>query len=358
MKASIFEIITSKSVTNNEKRIQRLPAKMKRLAAGTLAGSLVAGMLFMAGCDEMKSMEQIYPKEVVEMLEDNGFTSKDYDAKKEEFMAEQDEYNLAPELQVVPEKWFVEKLGVPEEDVKDRLFCSLVAFLGDDLYLGAMYFPEGGVTENGQWRAYTHPTLTGYSYDPVIYQALFKYPLDSKTARALKNAFQSNDVVCNPVDSGMTEYEYGKEEGVVRKDRINNFVARYLLDAILTTKEPILESGEFRRYVCISQTDRTQVLDDFLYNRGPCETFSGSGFFFGNNGSKWILYSLGGTKDIRVGEYNGEKIEYDAGYVTTSGIKMGDLDYVAHYYTTTGADKLFHQASEWVDKSPEKVNEK
>lgn len=358
MKISILKTIAVRIFFNDEKMGQTLSPKLKKLATSALAGSLIAGMLFMAGCDELKSMEQIYPKEVVEMLEDNGFTSKDYDSKKAQFMAEQDEYNLAPWLQVVPEKWFVEKLGVPEDAVKDRLFCSLVAFLGDDLYLGAIYFPEGGVTENGQWKEYIYPTRTEYAYYPIIYQALFKYSLDSKTAHALKKALQSNDVVCNPTDSGLTEYEYGEEEGVVRKDRINNFVARYLLDAILTTKEPILESGEFRTYVCMGQGEDTRVLDDFLYGRGPCETFSGSGFFFGNNGSKWILYSMGGTKHTLEGEYNGEKIEYTTSYMTTSGVKMGDLDYVAHYYTTTGWVQLVDQAATWLDKSPELVNEK
>lgn len=209
----------------------KLTPKLKKWATSALAGSLVAGMLFMAGCDEMKSMEQIYPKEVVEMLEDNGFSSKDYDSKKEEFL-NTDPGDLDCGLDIVPHDYYKEKFGLTDQEIRDWVVLGNIYFADGDMYLVAFYSPTIEKLQQDQMKAKV-----------AEISALFRVSLDETTYQALIDASNSKDVISST--KAMDETKYFEEtldiweetRSPKRVDKINNYAFRVLLHNVLNSKK-------------------------------------------------------------------------------------------------------------------------
>ncbi len=251
----------------------------KAIVAGILAGSLVAAMLFLGSCANMKSMEQIYPQSVVQMLEENGYTSQDYDAKKQEFL-NADPGNLDCGLQIVPHNYYKERFGLTDQEISERVFGAEVFFVDNSLYVAGKYVPTleklGIVKEGEDWN--NNPdVLDTLSWYPSVIGTLFKYDLEPEVYEALKSAYTATDRVSNGKTIDKDKYTnqvFGRKEIIkgekimTREDRVNNFQYRYLLDTILSSYTPTVLGSEVYNatsaYYVRNNKDDTTVIDKYM----------------------------------------------------------------------------------------------
>ena len=256
----------------------------KAIVAGILAGSLVAAMLFLGSCANMKSMEQIYPQSVVQMLEENGYTSQDYDAKKQEFL-NADPGNLDCGLQIVPHNYYKERFGLTDQEISERVFGGEVFCVDNSLYVTGRYVPTleklGIVKEGEDWN--NNPdVLDILSRDPSVIGTLFKYDLEPEVYEALKSAYTATDRVSNGKTIDKDKYTnqvFGRKEIIkgekimTREDRVNNFQYRYLLDGILSSYTPAVLGSEVYKgaafYYVRNNKDDVAVCDVFMISGYP-----------------------------------------------------------------------------------------
>ena len=238
----------AKVLEDFKKKGKKLSPKLKKWATSALAGSLVAAMLFLGSCANMKSMEQIYPRSVVQMLEDNGYTSQDYDTKKQEFL-NANPADLDCGLQIVPHNYYKEKFGLTDQEISDRVLGRGVYFVNGSLYLGAQYVPTfeklGMIKEGEDWNL-NREVLSRIKGHPIIIGTLFRYDLEPEVYEAIKSAYTKTDKVINSKRIDEDKYSYptydnntilnGKK--MAREDFENNFQYRYLLNSILTSYTP------------------------------------------------------------------------------------------------------------------------
>lgn len=276
----------AKVLEDFKKKGKKLSPKLKKWATSALAGSLVAAMLFLGSCANMKSMEQIYPRSVVQMLEDNGYTSQDYDTKKQEFLSEDaDMLNLAPELQVVPEQYYIDKFGASAEEVNNRAFQSFACLTSDALLIGVKYYPSEEVLGEPKW---TKVDNLYWRYNDQVLCTLFKYELDKTILNAIKNSKFPIDYIYNTKEITRQDKElYREQHKIVREDRGNNFQYRYLLDSICRTQTPIIMAESWGYNTSVYAKER--IVDDFCKMRYNEQL----GLYTGTYGDTCYGYFLG-----------------------------------------------------------------
>lgn len=256
----------------------------KAIVTSALAGSLVAAMLFLGSCANMKSMEQIYPQSVVQMLEENGYTSQDYDAKKQEFL-NADPGNLDCGLQIVPHNYYKERFGLTDQEISERVFGAEVFFVDNSLYVAGKYVPtleKLGIAKEGEdWNKNPEILGTVRGQLPTTVSTLFKYDLEPEVYEALKSAYTATDRVSNgkTIDKDKyTNQAYGSTAIIngkilIRRDRVNNFQYRYLLDGILSSYTPTVLGEDAHLsidgYYARNNKDDVAVCDVFMISGYP-----------------------------------------------------------------------------------------
>lgn len=262
-------------LTDFKKKGKALSPKLKKWATCALAGSLVAGMLFLNSCASMKSMQQIYPQEVVSMLEENGFSSKDYDAKKQEFL-NANPADLDCGLQIVPYKYYRDRFGLTDQEISERVLGAEVFFVDGSLYLGAQYLPtfeqQGLVKEGEDWNKNSQLLSRINHTSGEIIGTLFKYDLEPELYKALMSAYSAQNIVTNNKSINKDEYATAYriyaypdsfDKKLIREDKLNNFAYRYLLNNILSSYDPqIISEGAYYHMSGIVDTNDERVKKD------------------------------------------------------------------------------------------------
>lgn len=193
-----------KTVEEMKKKGQKLTPELKKLLTKALAGSLVAGMLFMAGCAN-NGVYQTYSIGVARKLD-----NADYQAA----MVDYDTNTEIANLQIVPEEYYMEKTGLARDDLyKWSTLNNFFTTEGGSLYLSCTVYNT--ILEDG-----------------LVLSTLFKYDIGStlcdELAKSIKTQVYSDPSSGTCVTpTGLT----GKIEFYTNK--FSMFAFRYLLDWII-----------------------------------------------------------------------------------------------------------------------------
>lgn len=182
-----------KTVEEMKKKGQKLTPNLKKLLTKALAGSLVAGMLFvnMVGCDFEKNvtnMNQLFPEVIAtEMSNDPEYNLDAYNSKKEEFMQARRPHQVHLMFDDLPNQYFMDKYNIDEDEAKKRTMLCDWFCTDKELYIGGMYIDDELNSEE--------ITILGKKTErELVYKVLFKYELDEEIINSLINCDQKGSV--------------------------------------------------------------------------------------------------------------------------------------------------------------------
>lgn len=227
-----------KTVEEMKKKGQKLTPELKKLLTKALAGSLVAGMLFMAGCAKTP-VEQAYSRDIAKLIDSVDYEEKlneynDYRAEiQRRIDGEDNNYQTVAgdaetsnpfntpidfsnnlthwgegylNLKSVPEDYYLDKLNVPAEDI--HMYTQIASWFTTDegdLYMCVYAYDDYWEKSEGYY----------------VLKTLFKYNIGDKLCKELGKVYDKKD------------NSYGQAGSYA-----GGFLYRYLLNFIIENYNP------------------------------------------------------------------------------------------------------------------------
>lgn len=221
---------------------QALSPRLQKLATSALAGSLISAILFLNSCSllnnvDVNNMDKVYSSDITDSM-----NVDDYNNKKEEFL-NASTINLDADLQVVPENYYKQKFGLTDEQVAKQTISNYALCLEDALYICGIYYDES------------------FLEDKLVLKTLFRYKLDPAIIQDLVTAYNDKSPIEN--SETLSKVDLLTSDEIYRRDRINNYNYRYLLNHIISTNEPEVVAENYDHNSILESKIGNVRLEDF-----------------------------------------------------------------------------------------------